>query len=505
MEEKDLDSFQQIFEQIKQNLEAIREQSSELTAVIGSDRLIPDETVERFHGLLQEYQERLALLRQSGEILSIPVNGRLADISVSLKAAEESVRLATRRSAVMDFFRLATKETGIQAELDAAKGLLMKQCREGDNLEPFLLVVQRAESSGEPMTYQEVSQISSIIGAVIPFALERRQLYIDRDAPVGQYMDGSCPLLSTEVGPPQSKSGPAISRAEDAAASGARREPAAAPKPAPGPIPQNTAAPASVVLLPEYSGYTDAVKVTFTDEPANQLKASKFVNMAKQKPGSVEALFLLAHQILLEKDDIADVENHYDAPSEELRGYLTRQGYMMELAVETAGKTRTFLTLTSKGWACFKKAETARYLSGRNRMVPAALRLTVAELTPKNVMRLVLLHDYYSRLSPKLNYAILPYSDVRLLIAGNICNDGEVRHKTVAAVFDAGDEERDICALQQLLGEMPAEDMLRVIVRSKADIPTLDSRLEYSSEKEDRVRYCVHGEPKVFWTTVAAP
>ena len=479
MEQTTLDQFKLLRDEIRKNLQQLKQNAEELGLSIGRDFLVSEDVAEQLERSLSTYRERIRLLRLIGRELSIGVRNTLSELDEDIRVAEERHLIVSMKSKVLDYFRLVSSDKEDRA-LSESKLILIERCREADQrsteaLKPFFTVVDKVRDESSVLTDDEGEEITSGISYSLARKVDHKLLRIDPLYPINQYLDGSCDLLTEDV--------PAYSQADN---------------------PDSNKKQSKAEALPEQKQDIIA-KVSFKDVSAGSLGASKFINMVRQKPMTALAVFFVGHHILLEETDLSDEPNHYYAPADDIRKHLTKQGYLMEITLETASETRRFLTLSSKGWECFSKKETSKFLSSQkpSLMIPASIRMRTSDLTDMNVLRLAMLHDYFSNRKVRLNYTVLPFQKVRFPIA-QIISDKDDMVRVVAAVFAPLEELECFNVLQHIIDNLASKEALHIIVMSEANIDKINSKLKIPSDSK-RVLYCLYGEPEQLFTHDGVP
>jgi len=508
MDRLELDKLKSIFGEVKTDLQSLKKQSDELSAAIESGNLVPKEASERLKEALELYQEHITTLHHIGAEMAIGIHDSLEDTDAEIMSAEQKLRISAERGLILDYFRMTAVAEDVKDVLEASKKLLQEKCRmvehgNADPLKPFFLVVNKVADEQSELSEDEYDEIERSLGRPLTRAVDRKRISIDSNLPIAQYLDGSCSLLAPdEVCPPKAEEAcdqddNSIAEQETCATKIEIEEPKAASLGSSTESDDNAPADSKPEpLWSTFDGYADNIEVTFEDVSAQQLGASKFTSMARQKPMIPFAIFALAHHIFLEESDVPNEDENYFVPSEDIRAYLKKQGFLAELTLSAAGETRTFLTLTSKGWACFTKKDVVKFMSGQkpSLMIPAQARLSTADLTPENALRLTLLHDYFSKRAPKENYTVMPYMQSRFPFATGLTEELNTT-RVVAAVFVRGNELEDIDALQKLINEQETEDSLHIVVMSKADISALTEKLDLTAVSDNGVLFCLHNDP----------
>ena len=530
MKNTELDNFRSILAELKHDLQELKERSMSLSTRIESNCLIPEEMTEQLMDALKNYQEKAIRLQKTGAEISITISDSIDQIDADIETAEKNAQLASERLLILDYFRLTAAAENVHIELEDSKRILMKKCRLpaeklADELEPYKLVVRKVREEDSELQDEEFDYIENHISRPIARALDKRYLEINPDQEISRYLDGSCSLLKREDGCEQKSESqdqtpeeqqPVEEPSQDDNYSGIVTEgkPEEAGAAAieehaefPGDLAEeaenqagNSDGEEVLPLWEKFGGYVGDTKVSFQDEPASSLGASKFTSIAKQKPDTPFSIFLVGHQKFLDKNDIGNYEGHYMAPTDEIRSYLTNHGFFTDIVITRGDYTRTFQMLTSKACACYTKSDVVKYLNNCkiSLVIPVHLRMKTSDVTPKNALRLMAIHDYFSMRKPQKNYIVFPDSLEKPMYANELV-DGECTVAVCPAVFEAGHEAEDIAAMHKLAENLEPDVELHIIVFSKNDIATLAGELDLNPEEEAQVKYCLFQQPEVLY------
>ena len=292
MEQNEYEQLRQAFAGLCRELQELGEQLSAFSDVVESGCLPSELLVEHLSDALKRYQDCYASFQLGIAALPGGLDRNISEIEAALVAAEEAARLDARRSVVLDYFRLNAEDATIRDVLEQSKQVLMERCRGGGELDPYLLAVKAAKER-YTLDSAEFDVIYQKIGGKIALAIERGQLFTDRDAVLDSYLDGSCAMLLAEhTEPPKTSEKemeilpaetflPAPSPSEFSGSVHATADPATDRAGTVESVSDAVPVRGAEALWHEFDGYTSAEAVEFTDTPAKQLGASKFISMAK--------------------------------------------------------------------------------------------------------------------------------------------------------------------------------------------------------------------------------
>lgn len=445
---------------------------AQLGAAVEAGRLLDARQVEETVHLLETYVQGCTALFDAGKAILPEVEGvTISDVEHFIALEEEALRCADIRRVVTQYYQLNAEANDVKTALENSKLLLMKLLLMGHRKEkgvqtllgPFRLVVQKVTENGT-LSEEEFDEIENAISRPIARALDRKDLHINPELDIRLYLDDSDEEAKREAQNADAATCPAQPANED--------------------LPKR--------LWEHFDGYCENVLVSFRDVPAKALTASNYISMAKRRPEMALAVFIIAHQILLEGSDGNDNGIHYYAPSLEMRELLANHGYINTITLQTERETREFLTLTSKAWASFSRAEVVKYLNSKmpGYVVPRFLRIKTSELTPCNLMRLAMLHDYHCSREPKENYMIFPKGPERFIISERL-SDKTATVKVAAGIFREGDEREDLDALQRLIEELRTEDRMVILVKSENDERCIRAQIDFEKVNRDHISFLV--------------
>lgn len=499
MKSTEIEQFKSILGELKEDLQSLREKAFRLNATIESNYLPPEEVTTQLADALRRYREKADLLERTGANISISIGESIDRLDADIVAAEKEAQLGLERQIILDYFRLTAAAESVRKELEDSKRVLMVKCRlpvsdQSNALEPFKLVVKKVQDNSNDLQDEEFKYLEETIGRPITRALDRRYLVIDQGQDIAAYLDSSCPILM-----PDGENVLPMLAGQDAGMKS---------KDKPVSVNDDSTVEEDVGdtekplrLWKKFGGYTDETTVSFSDEPAYSLGASKFTSMAKQRPNATLDMFIAGHQKFIEETDHASAEDHYTAPSAEMNSYLINHGYFTDVVIRKGGNSRTFHMLTSKGWACYTKTEVVKFLNNRKMslVVPAHLRMKNSDITPLNALKLLAIHDYFSARKPQKNYVVVPATAEMPMYANELSNEEKTAFMIVPAVFEAGNETTDLDALGEMIRTLEPESRLHIVVFSRDDILLLNALLALDPVEEEKVRYCLYDQPEILY------
>ena len=535
----ELKKFKDVIEDIKTDLHQLREQSLALCNRIEADFMVPADMIELLSTTLQVYKKKADLLHRTGKEISISISmeSSFGEIEASLNEYEAQQTMASERELVVEYFRLSAESEDVSNSLEASKKLLLDKCRLSgseltESLIPFGIVVRNVKQNSEKLPDADYDIVEDQIGKAIARAVDRGNLLIDPNQGISSYFDGSCillqPIQNASLGgtqlitdnPEEAKIvevSPYFGEEEDKKLPTTEHEPNAVSLPENDEVNvgENTTDTKADIVADEpierkkywvkFDGYVDDVKVEIHDTPALDLGASKFISTAKQKPGVSMAIFALGHEKLVAVEDVENEETDYYVPGEEITNLLKKQGYISEIVISLGELSKTFYTLTSKGWACFTKSDVVKFLRNepRHLVVPKHICMSVSDWTPINALRTMLIRNYFSKQLPPKNYILFPESSTTQFVLGTAIGGDEMVASVCAAVFEAGNEKKDLETIRQLVNSKEQLQQLIIIVYTKEDIIRVSNALNLDDEIIKRISYCTVSNPTEFFNAQA--
>ena len=525
MNNSELEKFRGILADIRTSLADIRAQSLELSDRIDKNRLPDTEMAARLSRALANYQQNTVLLQQTGASLSISIDDDLGKIEDALVSAETLKKRREEEQLISDYFRLTAQAEDVRTALEASKRLLSEKSDSSETasanfLEPYKIVVNRVHDGRDCLSDSEYTLVREKIGEMIARASDRDSISIDASHPVSDHLKRMQVLQeaasSGETAAEPDATPPAAAAADTPAADDCRAvtestaNTSAVSDVKAETLPQTDGiggesleayeepVPPETQPLPlwkSFAGYVGDTEIEIQDEPASSLGASKFISTVKQKTGMSFAIYMLAHQKYLAEDDTQSEDDRYLAPAPELQTYLLNHGFFMEVTISRDGWRRSFLTLTSKSWACFKKPEVEKYLKSKNFTLPKKAFMPLSDLNSVNALRLMAIHDHFSGQDPRQNFLVYFTEPARFPYACTFSNR-KIENPVCAAAFEEGGEAQVLAAIRLLAANLELGATLDIIVFSTSDIPLLTDALCLSEADCKRVRYFTADAPR---------
>lgn len=385
-----------------------------------------------------------------------------------------------------------------------------------DSVASYEIVVGHIRYSKGALSDDDFGNIESAIGRTIARAADRDELKYNETHDISEYLDGSCELLLstdsqthlTEDNAPTAQDTAEInSEAQELAGTGLRSTgeplPSDALVPSIQPLPDETSDAndkgAAFInhIIKNYDGYAMDTSITITgNDPGSALKVNEFKSASQQKRDIPLLLFWLGHEKLYEHTLKENKEKDYFTPDRTIVDYLIKHGYFAHIKVSSSLFTRQYITLSSKGWACYTKTDTVRFLSSgllcnkpnvkgnRSMVVPAFLRFSTDTWTNEVSIHTALAHELFVKY--QRNYQIYKHK-LNGLVCGDLFCEKVVR--VCSAIFVENDEQTLLDALKETLSELKPADTLVLIVASLKDAVTLATTL--ACDKMANVIYSV--------------
>ena len=188
MNHTDLQRFRAQLNDIRLNMGGIKEQATQLNALLDEDRLIPGEIADKLIHALQDYQEKSALLQKTGKEISLTLTDSLVQIEDELKTAEEKALNAAETALLLDYFRLTSEAEDVKEKLETSKQKLRSRLIKNDNAAaeeyaPYKLAVRVVDDPTRDLSKSEFKALMDGLGFEIAWALkeDRTSLFMDAE------------------------------------------------------------------------------------------------------------------------------------------------------------------------------------------------------------------------------------------------------------------------------------------------------------------------------------
>ena len=518
MKQEEVKRFRQQLNEIRENLSGIKEQAASLSALLDEEKLIPSEIAHKLIRALNEYQEKSALLQKTGQEISLTLSDSLTEIEDQLKTAEDQMRNAAEMELIRDYFRLTSEAEDTRLQLEASKKKLQERLRlnsnvSADEFNPYKLAVLKVRDKESKLSMEEFMAMSPELAAVTYLLMQNKDsLYIDPNLDISAYLNESDiksePPESTEPEREQELETPVI---EDTTATPEQekteeepQEEATLEQPEEDPAPteepeENPVSPEDeenvAIHWEQFDGYVGDAQVSFKNTPASSLGASKFISAVRNKRMIPMAMFALGHVKIISEDFERENKFYFEDVTPDLMNYLIKQEYLMPVKLTQNGEESTYLMLTSKGWAIYKKSDVVKFLKGykSNIMVPDFVRLLPEDYTAKNILKMLLVKKYYDTWAKGEDafFTIFPETEKEPLHGLWGPEDGE-EALIVPMIFEQGSEEQDLKKLAAFINNWDSSSRLYLYCKSEKDIASLIEVLvpQIDESMKDQVFFC---------------
>ena len=542
MTSESISKFRESIPVVRGQLGDLKEKLQEVLAVINSGKLVSDAMADSVAESLKVCREKETVLRSLASELKISLEDQSLDQIVELAdRAEKEMSLDGLRQVVFDYFRLTTTAQDTLDVLEETKKEFQKVCRlDGDEFytafEPYSRLVAHTKSQKD-LSDADYDLISDNLGKKLVRAADRKQLSVDGSADISVWLDGSSDLLQkqdqeTLTAPVLDAEMPAdleVQEEESVIANIAAesvveqvtesvQEPVEEPAEAAEDKGDSSVAdglPASVAVEetnggekdPSLLGIVDTVngKVRIRiekDAPASEAKSSKFTSRAKSQRGPMVELIALMgglhlHPVVNEFESV----NHMDCRFSKYDvDYLLSHGYLGIVNFIMDGKEQKYYALSSKAYACLKKADVVRYfkqnppkntfsLPFANDYIPlaswSALFAYRSKLIVDFFLRMETKYPYdLRRGEPLSDYAYAPRIDkhnVNRIYATGVIPEGDPEG-VVPFLADYIIKDNDTCELVLILEDLKEIARIREMFRSNYE--NLICKLRFSLVSE---------------------
>ena len=533
MNHTDLQRFRAQLNDIRMNMGGLKEQASQLNALLDEERLIPGEIADKLIRALQEYQEKSALLQKTGKEISLTLTDSLVQIEDELKTAEEKALNAAETALLLDYFRLTSEAEDVKEKLEASKQKLRVRLIKNDNAAseeyaPYKLAVRTVEDPDRDLSKGEFKSLMDGLGFEIAWALKEDRASVFMDA------EGKLPPPSQEALQELAAGNEAPTPIEEAPA--AQQEKAEEPEPAPieaeeavseeepeaEPEDQpeddgtteeqeseepsedtETQEIADEIDWSDFHGYGDNIQIDYTDTSASSLGASKFINAAKSKSMMTMGMVVIAHQKLIPVASSGETELTWNSVPGDLAQYLVKQGVVMPVVITVDGEASNYLMMTSKGWACYKKAEIKKFLKKDESFIPDFLHMTPDQYTPTNIKKLLMLRDYYmeQEYATKPIYGVFRETDEAPNYSYVVTEEHGSSPIVIPAVFERGSEKEYFDKIFTAVNTWEHKSGIIILCSDEDDMEFMTNRLldNIDVDMMDQTFFCMAGRPHEYF------
>ena len=525
MTEIEIRQIKENLEKLKADLHRLKEHAAVIVNQVENEQFVADAALAALTEAMQDYRKNAALLQQAGAELSFSLeNSSFSELDSVIANAEESLRKNSARMIVLDYFRLTAEAEDVRLALEASKSVLSERCRsfagEEESFKPYQIVVESAKSENG-LTDDEFDEVEDGIGRKIALAAVRnKKIRFEDSTNITKFLDGSCELLQ-----PVEKAEASVQEiAKQKDTDRTEHEPdeeASENSDVLVKDEEKDSAPLSdVAIEPEEQKDTDETETplveeeideeqvrgreaclvgdfeySFSDVPASQLKVSRFINLAKQYPEFLRVMHMIGMEKVIPTSgcDIEDPE--YFFPSDEMLRILKKEQLISEITLLSENATHSFYTLTSKGCACYSKADIIRFINntGGFRIGKRSIHKAV-DWNSADFYRYLWLRAYCLHQKPARNYVVSHSEKDFFPVGVTIDNNQGV---SIIPVAFSREEEKLFCerinSVISNLKDSPIHCLI-LLVESATSIDWLRTILQVDPTMKHRVRFCVSPE-----------
>ena len=354
MTEIEIRKIKENLEKLKSDLHRLKEYAALIVKQAENEQFVADAALATLTEAMQDYRKNAALLQQAGAELSFSLeNSSFSELDSVIANAEESLRKNSVRMIVLDYFRLTAEAEDVRLALEASKSVLSEKCRsfagKEDSFKPYQIVVESVKSE-RGLTDDEFDEVEKGVSRKIALAgVRNKEIRYEDSTDITRFLDGSCELLQ-----PVEKveaSGQEVAKQEDTDRSKHESDEE---------VPVNSdvlekdegedSAPLSdAAAVPEEPKDTDKTEMplveeidgeqvlgrecclvrdldfSFSDVPASQLKVSRFINLSKQYPELLRAMFTIGTEKIISALGCETKDPEYYAPSDDILRILKKE------------------------------------------------------------------------------------------------------------------------------------------------------------------------------------
>ena len=528
MTEIEIRQIKENLERLKADLHRIKEHATLIVKQAENEQFVADAALAALTEAMQDYRKNAALLQQAGAELSFSLeNSSFSELDSVIANAEESLRKNSVRMIVLDYFRLTAEAEDVRLALEASKSVLSEKCRsfagKEESFKPYQIVVESVKSE-KGLTDDEFDEVEEGISRKIALAAVRnKKIRFEDSTDITRFLDGSCELLQ-----PVEKaeiSGQEIAKQEDTDRSEYKLDEEA---PVNSDVPVKDEEKDSAPLLdaaatPEEPKDTDETEsplveeeideeqvrgreaclvgdfdYSYSDVPASQLKVSRFINLSKQYPELLRAMFTIGTEKIISALGCETEDPEYYSPSEDILRILKKEQLIAEITLSSETDHHTFLTLTSKGCACYSKADIIRHINNTGELrIGKKIIHNASDWSAADFYRYLLIRQFCLSRKPARNYVVAYSKESSVPVC--VRQDSNKKESIYAFAFSQ-DEEQNVYELIDgaILGLKDKPDWkIILLVTSKSSIDWARAVLQIDPAVKHQVRFCVLPECEV--------
>ena len=531
MTEIEIRQVKENLERLKADLHRIKEHAAVIVKQAENEQFVGDAALASLTKAMQDYRKNAALLQQAGAELSFSLeNSSFSEVDNVIANAEESLRKNSVRTIVLDYFRLTAEAEDVRLALEASKSALAEKCRlfvGKEAFKPYQIVVEGVKSQ-KGLSDEDFDIVEEKISKKIARAADGvGKLRFDESADITGFLDGSCELLQPmenedddiqrimkqeetdraehESGTEDAPVNPGVivkvEEKEPEPLSNADKEPnepketdeTELPLVGEEEIDDEQVLGREACLIGDFD-------YTFTDVSASQLKVSRFINLSKQYPELLRAMFTIGTEKIISASGCETEDPEYYSPSEDILRILKKEQLIAEITLASETDHHTFLTLTSKGCACYSKADILRHINNNGGLrIGKRIIHNACDWNAADFYRYLLLRQFCLSQKPAHNYVVAYSKESSVPVC--VRQESNKKESIYAFAFSQDEEQNFYELIDGAISGLKNEPDRKIIllVTSKSSIDWGRAVLQIDSAVKPRVRFCVLPECAVFY------
>lgn len=492
----DLNSFKSALDGIKTELGSLKENIASISRCIEASQLVSDEMVQALSDVLARYRGQYKALRDAGDCISISIGVDINEIENSLRVYEESQTSKQLREVVLDYFRLNAESARVRTSLEESKRKLMEKCllpvsELSGEIRAYEIVVENARNPQTELPEPEFQLLEDTFGLRIADASDNRLLSIEENANLEAYLNGSCRLLmpinAERSCIQQAKTDTGAENIEDS-----NDEPRGDSQ-----TDDNEKSP--VQLWEDFHGYIDGVTVNTSDTVVNDEPTIEDIHAITEEHCEFPyILSTLANEKLLLPLESMNAQRYDFVPLHKFVESLTEKGFVTTVEVSFEGESKLYLTLTDKGWSCFRNADIHKAISDNASYFVVPEHVKVCAWTNVSLFRTSAICEFMNVIGTR---GIVVHAEDSSFVFAYANNVNGVGSMVSTALFEKGNELTSLAWLKNMAMSCKesAVNSFIVLVSNKEDIAKVHPALMLPDEIQMLVKYAViGGETKIY-------
>lgn len=531
MTEIEIRQVKENLERLKADLHRIKEHAAVIVKQAENEQFVGDAALASLTEVIQDYRNNAALLQQAGAELSFSLeNSSFLEVDNVIANAEESLGKNSVRMIILDYFRLTAEAEDVRLALEASKSALAEKCRSfvgKEAFKPYQIVVEGVKSQ-KGLSDEDFDVVEEKISKKIARAADGiGKLRLDESADITGFLDRSCELLQpmenadADIQRIMKQKGTDCAEHEldavdapvnpNVVAKVEEKEPAPLSDADKEPNEPEETDKTELPLVGEEEIDDEQVlgreacligdfDYSFTDVSASQLKVSRFINLSKQYPELLRAMFTIGTEKIISASGCETEDPEYYSPSEDILRILKKEQLIAEITLASETDRHTFLTLTSKGCACYSKADILRHINNNGGLrIGKRIIHNAADWKAADFYRYLLLRQFCLSQKPARNY-VVAYTKESSVPVG-VKNDKNPSESIYPFAFSQDEEQNVYEVIDGALSELKNEPDQKIIflVTSKSSIDWGRTVLQIDPAVKHQVRFCVLPECTVFY------